>query len=493
MQRNLPLDSVELDKFLVRVREGIPFVDKCANPFFYIVKPTHENLSKYLFRRPDSYLFYVFDLLAFGPRIFLHFMIVTCISILRSWQNLAWDRNHQNKKEILFLSHFTHAQDPSKEDAYLGALINQQLDFVFFLNHTRINARKISSIFEKHGKRNLVINSKSLLPHQTLLLQVSLIRVSGWLFLKSFLAGKLKIEERRLMLRAAIWQHSRATMANLTLKNRLTKTIQKVEPNFLVLPLEGHAHEAMIIDLRENRFKQLRIVGYQHAPVVPGQMNLKRMISLLNVNDFCLTTGETLKKQILEESTKCKIAVIGSPKSRQFQFKTKDFSRIQVLVAPEGNKESLIEFTSLTTGLSSLLPRFHFVFRPHPGFENLLSTSLSNLLTGNPNVELSTSTLIDDLSDSHFVLFRSSAVGIEGLCYGAQPVHWDYLGKNLLNPFAQTSFVSLTGKNLQEIAFVIESFDVNFLNSHEFEILCQDFFYSYFSKMQNLRSLLNIS
>ena len=164
-----------------------------------------------------------------------------------------------------------------------------------------------------------------------------------------------------------------------------------------------------------------------------------------------------------------------------------------MLVAPEGNKESLIEFTSLTTGLSSLLPRFHFVFRPHPGFENLLSTSLSNLLTGNPNVELSTSTLIDDLSDSHFVLFRSSAVGIEGLCYGAQPVHWDYLGKNLLNPFAQTSFVSLTGKNLQEIAFVIESFDVNFLNSHEFEILCQDFFYSYFSKMQNLRSLLNIS
>ena len=75
MQRNSSLDSTELDKFLVRIRESIPYVEKCANPFLYLVKPTDENLSKYILLKPNSYVFYVFDTLAFGLRVFLNFVI----------------------------------------------------------------------------------------------------------------------------------------------------------------------------------------------------------------------------------------------------------------------------------------------------------------------------------------------------------------------------------------------------------------------------------
>ena len=492
MQRKLPLKSVELDKFLVSIRERIPFKEICANPFLYLVKPTEENLSKYIFYRPDGHLFYIFDLLTFGLRIILNVAITICVSILRSWQNLPWDIHLQHKKEILFISHFTKAQDTSKEDTYLGSLVNPQQDFIFYLNHTRINAQKISSRFEEQGKFNFAVNSKSLSPNQTFIVQISQMRVSGWLFLKSLPTSRQNIGERRLMLRAAIWQHSRATMSNFTLKNRLTRTILKLEPNFLVLPLEGHAHEAMIMNLRENKFKDLRIVGYQHAPVVPGQMNLKYIIHMLNDRDYCLTTGEIVKMQLFQANTKCKMQVIGTPKSQHSGLPAKDYSRIKVLVAPEGNKDSILKFISLIKELSHLLPWINFVLRPHPGFEGLNSRTLSKTLIDYPNIEMSISDLSADLSNSHFVLFRSSAVGIQGLLYGNQPIHWDYFGNDLLNPFSQTNFNVISGKDALEIASLLSKFDIESLKSHEFQNKCSIFFNSYFSECQNLRQVLNI-
>lgn len=492
MQRNSSLDSTELDKFLVRIRESIPYVEKCANPFLYLVKPTDENLSKYILLKPNSYVFYVFDTLAFGLRVFLNFVITICVSVLRSWQNLNWDLNLQHRREILFVSHFTQAQDPSKEDVYFGSLLNPQQDFVFYLNHTRINARKISSIFEKQGKTNLVINPKSLLPNQTFFLQVKQIKVSGWLFLKSLSSHKLDFQERRLMLRAAVWQHSRATMANLTLEKRLTRIIQKIKPTFLVLPLEGHAHEAMIMNLRENKFKDLRIVGYQHAPVVPGQTCLNYIINMLKNYDFCLTTGEIVKKQINQANIKCNVEVIGSPKSQPPRLKTKDFSRINVLVAPEGSKDSLFKFIGLLEELSPLLPCINFILRPHPGFDGVNSTVLRKTLLKYANIEVSTSALSTDLSNSHFVLFRSSAVGIEGLLYGNQPIHWDYFGNNLLNPFARTNFKAMTGRSAIEIANLISDSQIESMKSEVFQNKCADFFNSYFSQSRNLRAVLNI-
>ncbi len=489
MIQNLPLDPIDLDEFLVRIRDSIPFNEKFANPFFYLVKPTYENLSKYTLLVPKSYLFFALELLTFGLRILLNFVLSIGASIIHFWPRGAYGANLQDKKEFLFVSHFTQAQDPEKEDAYFGSLINLQQDFVFYLNHTRINAKKLLSKFEKQEKFNLVFNSKSLLPIQILLLQISQTRVSGWLFFQSLLMENLLIEERRIMLRAAVWQHSRATMANFTLKNRLTKSILKIEPKFLVLPLEGHAHEAMIINLRQSNFKDLRILGYQHAPLVPGQKNILRIVSSLGFNDYCLTSGEIPKLHILSIAPKCKVTVLGSRKHTNSKDYYKTLSQIQVLIAPEGTEESLLSFIELVNQLSLLLPNSYLILRPHPGLNTKITTNLLKNLKSNKNVSISTSSLSEDLKNSHFVLFRSSAVGIEGLSWGAQPIHLDPMRDNSLNPMALSDFPNISCADAKDISVLINNFDPKFFSSTEFQSSCYSYFNSYFGRLGDIKTL----
>lgn len=491
MSSQLPLEPQALDQFLVNVRESVPHEDIHGNPFFYLVKPTKENLLKYQFNRPESKIFLVLNLLNFLPLVLFHISESIAISIYSFGKARPIIVQDKDEFKYLFLSHFTYAQNPNKEDIFFGKNLDSKDSFALYLNHTRLNAAQIFESFQNVGKTKVAINLKSLKPFSMLKLQFTQTRISFWLLRKAIKDEGLKVGQKRALIKGAVFQHKRSTMANLVLREILSEVILKVKPRNLVLTLEGHAHERLILEMRSNFFTDIKIIGYQHAPIVPSQYNLFRTVASLRSNDTFLTSGEDTKQLALSKSLKCKVKVLGSLKAREYKFQLKDSSQLQVLVAPEGTKESLMEFIFLINELVPLLPNVNFVLRVHPALGDLANKIIKKNLLVNDQISISSSSLAEDLKRSHAVLFRSSAIGIEGLSFGAFPIHINQKGDNSLNPIVSNRIDFLNLKSTSDIVKCLSNFESKLSQNEEFQKKCFEVFNGYFGTLKNINSLVH--
>jgi len=487
----LPFEPTELDKFLVEIRESSPFNEINASPFFHLVKPTEENLLKYKLRRPRSKSLLIIEYLKLFPLILIRTLASLILSMFSLLEFRPKNAKSSEKSNFLFLSHFTFAQNPKKEDIFYGENLDFKESYTFYLNHTRLLSPQIVKRFNDANKRKITVNTKSLSPLSMIKLHATQFRISWWLFTKSLGDNSLGIEKRRILARAASYQHGRSTMANLVLKSRLSETILRVKPKILVLTIEGHAHEKMVIDVSRSLIKDIKIIGYQHAPIVPGQLNLFRIVSNFYSNDYFLTTGEVTKSLALVHGPNCRVDILGSVKAKQFEYQQKDSSRVQVLVSPEGTKESLTQFISLINEIAPMLPNVRFVLRFHPALGRVALRRIKSSLLPMNNVATSSSSLNEDLRQSHLVLFRSSAIGIEGLSYGALPMHINQEGHDALNPLAhcgvETTNFQLTG----EIVRFIEKFDLRLSQDESFQRESYEIFNRYFSKLRKITSAID--
>ena len=116
----LPFKPTELDKFLVEIRESSPFNEINASPFFHLVKPTEENLRKYKLCLPRSKSLLVIEYLKVFPLIFSRSLFSLILSVFSLLEFRPKKAKSLEKSEYLFLSHFTYAQDPKKEDIFYG-------------------------------------------------------------------------------------------------------------------------------------------------------------------------------------------------------------------------------------------------------------------------------------------------------------------------------------------------------------------------------------
>ena len=97
----------------------------------------------------------------------------------------------------------------------------------------------------------------------------------------------------------------------------------------------------------------------------------------------------------------------------------------QVLFAPEGTILATLTFLKLINYLSSNCDNFKYVLRLHPNLKkNILLTIWIKKLNVKSNFFLSTGLLYEDLTNSNFVFYRSSAVGIEALNSLAIPIFY---------------------------------------------------------------------
>ncbi len=487
-----PLDPLALDQFLVKIREVAPRSEIHANPFLYLVKPTEENLSKYKFSRPESRIRLGIELFLFLPLILTQILVSLVFSFWFLSQDKLWKLDQKLDIKYFILTHYTFAQDPCKQDIFFGRNLNLPRSLVLYLNHTRKSMKNILKSFLSVGKRNVLIMPKTLAPLDTLVLQLIQLRTSIWLFTKAFKGANLKVTQRRMLIRAAIFQHKRETMANLVLRERVNKILTEVNPKFIILTLEGHAHESMIIRLRNEFFQSTRIVGYQHAPIVSSQLNLFRSVSVLREDDCLLTTGESSKKLMLTKNSRCTVAVLGSTKARKYEFQEKDSWRISVLLAPEGTRESLSQFILISNMLSSLFPEVTFKIRPHPSLGRISKSLIRAQLQKRYNVNVSDSSLNEDLRLANIVLFRSSAIGIEGLSRGVVPVHVNLEGTgSSLNPLFCTNLDNISFNNLLDLKNYIHSFDLTYYAS---EISQREFykhFSDYFEELRDINLLID--
>lgn len=490
MSLRLPLNFGTLDNFLFETREFIKNSDIQANPFFHLVKSTEENISKYRFNKPESHLLLIFDTIFFFPRIVIEVLYASAISLFwytdKSQSRLA----SSIPCESLFLSHYTSAQSRSDIDVYFGSAVDSPNSCVFYLNHTRENTKHIIAGFKKKNRTRVFVNAKTLSLLPILKTQLRMSKVSRCLFKHALCTKGLPVSQRRILLRGARFQHSRPTLANLILRNRLMTLMFSLQPKRLVLTLEGHAHEAMLIRLREEFFPHTQIIAYQHAPLVPSQYNIKRVASILTSNDLILTSGSSTKSFFLHARPKARIEILGSPKAREFEYQIKDESRLRVLFTPEAARESLLEFAQLARKLSISVPGALFTVRLHPDTSKKLVRIVKEILRERSNIQISELALAADLKSSHITIFRSSSAAIEGLAFGSLPIHFESGGSGNLNPLSDTQYSVPAFYEYEGLIEYLRALNISKFNSQETQKESFKRFSLYFSEFQKFSDLI---
>jgi hypothetical protein len=111
------------------------------------------------------------------------------------------------------------------------------------------------------------------------------------------------------------------------------------------------------------------------------------------------------------------------------------------------------------------------------------------LLPGS-TVTVSSLSLKEDLIKSHVILFRSSAVGIEGLAFGAFPISIDFEGSNLLNPLFYLTNEGMSLKSTTEIVDYLKYFDPKKSSEVAFQNHCFTIFHQHFTELQNIDSIV---
>lgn len=481
----------DLDEFLSQIKADFSDLDLVANPFLSLVKPTEENLKKYYVFKPESRLWFVIKAIGVIPGILRNILYSAAISIVKTTENRNWDLDPIKKSHNLYISHFTYAQSPQADDLFFGKNSQNSDDLVFYLNSTRENSNSIQKRYSDLGKLNVVVNTKSLGLFQTIKVHGRQLHISLKLLFLAQSNSHYTLFQRRLLLNISISQHSRGAMANLFTKERLTELLSKCHPENIILTAEGHAHEAMIIKLRDTNFPGVRIVGFQHAPIVPGQFSFYRLLKMFKSTDLLLTTGTITKELVYKVLPGLQTRVLGSPKSIEIIPQYKNLTTMNVLGAVEGTYESLQSFIHMFNKLSRLLPDFQFILRLHPALPKDVAQKLLKSLNSSTNLRISTNTLTNDLNDSHVTIFRSSAVGLEGLAFASFPVHFDAEMDGLLNPLSQINFPKMEFSDVDELTEFLKGWPLMRNNTPEFRLESSKVVKDYYFPMKDINLLID--
>ena len=107
------------------------------------------------------------------------------------------------------------------------------------------------------------------------------------------------------------------------------------------------------------------------------------------------------------------------------------------------------------------------------------------------NLKISTDTLTNDLNNSHVTIFRSSAVGLEGLAYASLPVHFDAEMDGLLNPLSQINFPKMEFSDVDELTEFLKGWPLMRNNSPEFRLESSKVVKDYYFPMKDINLLID--
>ena len=131
-----------------------------------------------------------------------------------------------------------------------------------------------------------------------------------------------------------------------------------------------------------------------------------------------------------------------------------------------------------------------FILRIHPGLDQRASIKILKKLKALKNLRISEETLIEDLQRAHIGVFRSSAVGLEGLAFNVLPVHFDASHLNYLNPFEYTKMQKFEFSDPKVLADFLEQEPSELNYSQTFQEECVSVLSDYFHPMKSITSLI---
>jgi hypothetical protein len=414
-------------------------------PFFNLGKATPENLIQFNkliidFNKINLSVYktkYIFRLIKglLKP-------IINHLFYLKDFKNFKSNIPKHTTK--IFISHFI-GQDivRSNDDLYFGKLVLRNTSIksgtlILLINHTRTRFVKFKN------KQNAISNYpiKILLPRTTkskkaLSIYIKQIKFFIKIFQKASKIPNTDVYKKILTYELAIQQMSQSAFMQNYLLSNVSDVCIRTEAKKLILTFEGHSYETFLARKIAKTLSQIKISVYQFAAVVPSQHSFFKNIELLPRSVDIYVAGESTLNEIIVRTSidKSRIQILGSckniKKSIILKNKTANFT---VIFAPEGSLDSFLEFVNLARYCLKQITEIKFILRPHPASHKYKLRIFKELLYDSKNIILSTNSLESDLKSAHLCIYRSSAVGIEGLKYGVIPVHYSSLVNGDIDP-----------------------------------------------------------
>lgn len=424
-----------------------------TNPILNLGKPVIENIKRLDGKIPNSNRFIFFlNLILFTPQQLANIIkqILHHLKYTRREQKL---HSIHDRTDCMFLSHFTGQSDlgPGKDVFYGTVPFRQQnsreKNVVIYIDH---------SVQKKNKRNDITVLSKTCEINIRIKLLIAALRKAFKYFRKAIDTSRQSIELANKYLYLGRIQTSLTSITSQILEHNLDKQINRLKPNKIVVTLEGHPFELALANYLSEFHKNIKIIFWQIAPVVPNQHgfieNILQFPSSINVGVTGLGVQHYIENEIKIER---KIIVLGSPKF----YRNEDLNKNEeecILLAPEGTREATTEFIEIIYRLCIEFRRRKIILRLHPGMENRKVLPRWSKLHNLRNFELSKETLFTDLSRSEYCVFRSSSVGVESLNFGVQPIHLSFFTKSEINPLAILNIDLLEAHNADEVVKIIQ-------------------------------------
>ena len=400
-----------------------------VNPYFRIPKENKENKQKY--RIPLEYNFFL-AYLTYLLIVFPGMLILFCLKLLtRSlFIILPSQKTQDAPQEIydnLLLTHYVkNNQFKRDQDPFYGTLISnlEQNNFSNLYLYSNQMRRQPS----KEQLSNLIAESSFLIPKlipKELYLKYAIeISQKSIKLLKLSITQGLKKESTAFFyLIAAARMFNRETYVTFNLVNSLVAYVEKYQIRNVFITFEGHAFEELILIKLQDIGVNLYLL--QHSPITMNQQGVRNLLNNANEFTHICVTGDMYANYFREKvAYKGRVFKIGTYKHRIKNIKYTEKSNT-ILFAPEGKLINLLSYLRTIIKLEQLLPGWKVILRIHPNLKVPIFMRVILRFYQSRNIfKISNQELETDLAESKFVVYRSSAVGIECLFFDCTPLYF---------------------------------------------------------------------
>lgn len=433
----------EISQKLENLLEELSNSENLVNPFFRISKGTPEQMSKYSFLnskflRISSFIQFVVGLFT---GVLTIICMVICSLILFRQYNLFQLQSRQ--RQVIFVSHGIGQNITQKDGDQFFWKMPEYLHtegkkvLIIYTNHNIFSFRSnCKTIRSKSSEIERLLIPKFIRPKENL---TYLLKISNLSF-KSFILGfsKFKKEpiESALLLKASTSFLNRATYSNFLISQRIQDFVKLGGIETVALTFEGHSYEQYIIEKIIRKSPEIKVLLYQHSPIVKDHYGVFSFLEKATHKLYIATTGIYYKKIFEKLSNKHSIEVIGSNKSNLDKIGTVIRHPPNLLFVPEGTSYATKNMLTLIARMISENMNYSYTLRLHPNLKiKLILFWKIQRLKFNNSFVVSNSKLYEDMALAKFVVYRSSAVGIESLKSSAIPVFYgsrQYSGLNAL-------------------------------------------------------------
>ena len=437
-----------------------------VNPYFRISKGTPEQTKKYFLlssKIPRS------AILAWNlfltPIFFLKLSAILFLSLILYKQNSIFEQNKENN-QVLFLSHGTKGNLlKTNEDAFFGLLPNYLADqknlhcTVLYTNQDMFKYKKNSKLLNhKNLDLDHVLLPKILPFKENFKYFLSISRLALRALILGLKSYSNNPKASRILISSISSYFSRSTYSNYLLLNRVTQIKNSRNFSLLFLTFEGHSYEQVIVEEMGSIPSKTNIFLYQHSPIVPFHYGVKSFLKNCNSTVTILTTGPFYTEYFKTISKTPTYVTLGTNKGSTLGINLEVLKEKKIVYAPEGTNLATSEFIKLIADVVCKSIEFTHVLRLHPDLKlnKYLQLKLFRLRKLN-NFVISKSNLNSDLVNAEYLVFRSSAVGIESLKYRSTPIFYAENKLNGLNVLYASDKICMSAENPNELVTILKS------------------------------------